>query len=119
MPPIVRIALMSSLMMIRTLLWIACSSLIGLFILISVTLSPITNEGLSGRIARTWDGSIAWLNLEIFDQPYLTTEAVTFVIDPYCMTFLGRADYQAIVNCGKRCAEYPRPACNLTHRRPP
>jgi hypothetical protein len=119
MPPVVRIALMSSLMVIRTLFWIACSLLIALSIFVSFTLPPVANEGLSGRIARTWDGSIAWLNLKIFDQQYLATEAVALIVDPNCTTALGHADYQAIVNCGKKCANYPRPACGPRRRRSP
>ena len=114
-----RIAIISSLMVIRTLFWISCSLLITLFIFVSFTLPPVTNEGLSGRIARTWDGSIAWLNLKIFDQQYLATEAVALIVDPKCMTALGHDDYQAVVSCGKKCANYPRPACGPRARRSP
>jgi hypothetical protein len=117
--PVVRIALKSGLMVMRSLLWVACSLLVALFVFVSFTLPSVAKEGLSGRIARTWDGSIAWLDLEVFDQRYLATESVTFVVDPNCMTALGHADYQAVVGCGKECAKYPRPACGPKRSRSP
>ena len=117
MRPVIRITLKSVLMVMRSLLWIACSLLIALFAYVSFTLPAATKEGLSGRIARTWDGSIAWLDLKVFNQPYIATESVSFVVDPNCKSALGHADYQAVTSCGKRCATYPRPACEAKHSR--
>lgn len=111
MPPLLRTIMMSVLMVIRCLLWVVGSVLLALLLFVSFTLPQVPKEGLGGHVERTWDGSVAWLDLKVFNQRYIATETVTFIVDPGCKTALGRATYAAVVNCGKQCARYPRPTC--------